>query len=402
VLVVSQFTLPAKLGPKHVPDFRKAMAPSSARVLYNQLATSLRAQHQKKGDASGSTVAEGIFGADMQVHLVNDGPVTILLDSPEPPAPASAARPAPNPPDANLNVSPTPALTKVDVALTTETTSSSIARTATLEADAQPPAVEIKEGCTAKTAPLTTPLLPSSATAWPAHSPSDSPTAVAEAFRRDGFVVLQSLLPLPLVERAKKAAAANFAACQNLIEARELDFGMHTAAGFREIVQRNQGRFEVPFGLAESPVFQAPELVRNPRLIAVLDAILGDKPVDEDDSKKGTSESPVKAGMCASVATDAPTVSEAPTASVLPTATNTTADRATETAATTATKPSSFGGRDAENGAPGSEDETAWRLLGRSVVVALPGALEQPWHVDGAHVDLKVFDDLFVCLLLIV
>ena len=394
MLVVSQFTLPAKLGPKQVPDFRKAMAPAGAQALYNQLVTSLRAQHQKKG-ATGPTVAEGVFGADMQVHLVNDGPVTIVLDSPEPPAP-STALPSPTSPESNLSSASTPAASAGEgAAFTADTAASSIA-TAALDTDAQPPTDKLEES-TATGAPSSTPS--SSATMWPAHGPDDSPAAVAEAFHRDGFVVLQSLLPLPLVERAKKAAAANFTACQSLIAARELEFGMHTAAGFREIVQRNLGRFEMPFGLAESPVFQAPELVQNPRLIAVLDAILGDK-VDGA-NQKDASTSSAKDDVDENEQTATATALTDSTAAASPPPPEASPPNVTSAGCVTptdnATTKSSFGGwgggghEDAEEGGNGSEKK-AWRLLGRSVVVALPGALEQQWHVDGAHVDLKVCD----------
>ncbi len=73
VLLVSQFTLHGDVRKGRRPSFMSAMAPERARVMVSQAAEQLR--------DLGLTVAEGVFGADMQVALVNDGPVTILLDS---------------------------------------------------------------------------------------------------------------------------------------------------------------------------------------------------------------------------------------------------------------------------------------------------------------------------------
>lgn len=73
VLLVSQFTLHGDVRRGKRPGFTAAMQPDQARVWVDRCAQSLR--------ALGLQVAEGIFGADMQVTLVNDGPVTILLDS---------------------------------------------------------------------------------------------------------------------------------------------------------------------------------------------------------------------------------------------------------------------------------------------------------------------------------
>jgi D-aminoacyl-tRNA deacylase len=73
VLVVSQFTLLADAARGRRPSFTGALAPELARVLVDRVADQLRAR--------GLTVATGRFGADMRVSLVNDGPVTILLDS---------------------------------------------------------------------------------------------------------------------------------------------------------------------------------------------------------------------------------------------------------------------------------------------------------------------------------
>jgi D-aminoacyl-tRNA deacylase len=73
VLAVSQFTLLADCRKGRRPGFSAAAAPELARALYQDYVTALR--------ASGLTVATGIFQAEMQVHLVNDGPVTLLLDT---------------------------------------------------------------------------------------------------------------------------------------------------------------------------------------------------------------------------------------------------------------------------------------------------------------------------------
>jgi len=73
VLVVSQFTLLGDVRKGRRPGFDAAADPQTARAAYETLLAELR--------ASGLTVEAGVFQAHMEVELVNDGPVTILLDS---------------------------------------------------------------------------------------------------------------------------------------------------------------------------------------------------------------------------------------------------------------------------------------------------------------------------------
>ena len=72
ILLVSQFTLMAQTQKGLRPDFGPAMPPSDAQALYEQIVTYAQAQFEH--------VQTGIFGADMKVHLVNDGPVTFNLE----------------------------------------------------------------------------------------------------------------------------------------------------------------------------------------------------------------------------------------------------------------------------------------------------------------------------------
>jgi len=73
VLLVSQFTLLGRTANGRRPSFDEAAAPDEAKRLYEQVVTELR--------SPGTLVETGVFAAHMQVELVNDGPVTFLLDS---------------------------------------------------------------------------------------------------------------------------------------------------------------------------------------------------------------------------------------------------------------------------------------------------------------------------------
>ena len=72
-LVVSQFTLIADTAKGNRPSFSRAAQPEAAEPLYEAFCEALAAE--------GVPVARGIFGARMQVELVNDGPVTIILET---------------------------------------------------------------------------------------------------------------------------------------------------------------------------------------------------------------------------------------------------------------------------------------------------------------------------------
>ncbi|MDA8100461.1 MAG: D-aminoacyl-tRNA deacylase [Nitrospiraceae bacterium] len=75
VLLVSQFTLSASTRKGNRPSFENAEAPDRARLLCDQMASRLR--------EAGIPVKTGEFGAMMKVSLVNDGPVTVIIDSRE-------------------------------------------------------------------------------------------------------------------------------------------------------------------------------------------------------------------------------------------------------------------------------------------------------------------------------
>ncbi|CAM3347737.1 D-aminoacyl-tRNA deacylase [Flavobacterium longum] len=74
IIVVSQFTLHASTKKGNRPSYIKAARPEIAIPLYEQFVAELQL-------ACGQTIQTGIFGADMKVALVNDGPVTIVIDT---------------------------------------------------------------------------------------------------------------------------------------------------------------------------------------------------------------------------------------------------------------------------------------------------------------------------------
>ena len=74
IIVVSQFTLHAKTKKGNRPSYIKAANPEQAEPLYEEFISQLK-------NESAVSVQSGVFGANMQVDIVNDGPVTIIMDS---------------------------------------------------------------------------------------------------------------------------------------------------------------------------------------------------------------------------------------------------------------------------------------------------------------------------------
>lgn len=74
ILLISQFTLFAQTKKGNRPSFIKAARPDKAIPLYEKMIQTLEA-------LTGKRIATGIFGADMKVALVNEGPVTIIMDT---------------------------------------------------------------------------------------------------------------------------------------------------------------------------------------------------------------------------------------------------------------------------------------------------------------------------------
>lgn len=74
ILLVSQFTLHAATKKGNRPSYIKASKPDFAIPMYERMITQLTAD-------AGKPVATGVFGADMKVRLLNDGPVTIIIDT---------------------------------------------------------------------------------------------------------------------------------------------------------------------------------------------------------------------------------------------------------------------------------------------------------------------------------
>jgi D-tyrosyl-tRNA(Tyr) deacylase len=74
ILLISQFTLFAQTKKGNRPSFIRAAKPDKAIPLYEQMIKTLT-------ELGGKPIATGIFGADMKVSLLNDGPVTIIMDT---------------------------------------------------------------------------------------------------------------------------------------------------------------------------------------------------------------------------------------------------------------------------------------------------------------------------------
>lgn len=72
LLIVSQFTLYGNVNGGRRPDFLESMKPNEATCLYEKFIQLMKAK--------GTKVETGKFGADMQIHLVNDGPVTFFIE----------------------------------------------------------------------------------------------------------------------------------------------------------------------------------------------------------------------------------------------------------------------------------------------------------------------------------
>ncbi len=74
IMIVSQFTLFASTKKGNRPSFIRAAAPEHSEPLYEAFCTAIERE-------TGRSTARGVFGADMQISLINDGPVTIFIDS---------------------------------------------------------------------------------------------------------------------------------------------------------------------------------------------------------------------------------------------------------------------------------------------------------------------------------
>lgn len=74
VLLISNFTVAAATQKGRRPSFDAAADPATGRVLFDRLLTALR--------ATGVPTETGEFGADMKVHILNDGPITLIVESP--------------------------------------------------------------------------------------------------------------------------------------------------------------------------------------------------------------------------------------------------------------------------------------------------------------------------------
>jgi len=74
ILLISQFTLFAQTKKGNRPGFTRAARPDKAIPMYEQMIKTLE-------ELTGKKIATGVFGADMKIRLLNDGPVTIIMDT---------------------------------------------------------------------------------------------------------------------------------------------------------------------------------------------------------------------------------------------------------------------------------------------------------------------------------
>ena len=74
ILIVSQFTLYASIKKGNSPSYLRSAKPEKAEQLYDEFISHLKKEHR-------IVTQSGEFGADMKLHLINDGPVTIMMDS---------------------------------------------------------------------------------------------------------------------------------------------------------------------------------------------------------------------------------------------------------------------------------------------------------------------------------
>ena len=74
ILLISQFTLLASTKKGNRPGYSRAAKPEMARSLYERMIIQLESDLERK-------IQTGVFGGDMKVELLNDGPVTIIIDS---------------------------------------------------------------------------------------------------------------------------------------------------------------------------------------------------------------------------------------------------------------------------------------------------------------------------------
>jgi D-tyrosyl-tRNA(Tyr) deacylase len=81
VLLVSQFTLYGTLSKKNQPDYKLAMKSEPAQAMWNKFVDAVRTSYESE------KVFDGVFGAMMDVELVNDGPVTLIIESNPRPSP---------------------------------------------------------------------------------------------------------------------------------------------------------------------------------------------------------------------------------------------------------------------------------------------------------------------------